>query len=115
MDYIKRKFRLVVTFFLGAYLSYFYPEPCRIGKNHYIEYKFRGGTYKYLIKSHQPKNKPIYAFSDDKDVSHDVIPFFGPNCLEHFSPRDIGYTKLKFVMLNGPDLIFTERELINFD
>lgn len=115
MDCIKRGCKNLITFCLGIYINYFYPEPRRIGKNHYVEYTFRGGKYKHLIKSHQPKNKPVYILSDDKDVTSDVLPFFGPNCLEHFSPRDIGYTSLKFVMLKGPDLVFTERELMNFD
>ena len=95
-------------------------SPKQYSKNKYeIEYTINGKNYK--IRSNFKKGPcPILKITDqnDIDITHDIMPFLGPNYDWHynkFTPTDFGYNSIIFELRNGNGYTFTEMDEIKIE
>lgn len=82
---------------------------------HYIPYFHDNKTYYYpLVIKHGIKPILEKAYGDDKDITKDMLKFFGPNCDFHnmkLKPKYFGCKVLKLV-IDGEEKVFNSNENI---
>ena len=106
--------------FQEKYKYYFSIQPKLIkSKDSYtINYDYNGTDYKILLKINK-KRKPniLHAFSqNNEDVLDQIIPYLGPfNDFHHikYTPLDLGFNELRFVLLGNVEKKFSSSQEIN--
>lgn len=113
MDYIYNAANVVLQRLVGNASS----SQVEKARNHYtITYTYNMTEYKVKCKKNKSRNTILHIYDENDNQVFDILkPYMGPFLDFHgimTSPKDLGYKKLSFELLNGQIKTFYDDDII---